>query len=343
MKLSEFDYELPPERIAQQPPQERAAARMLWLHRSSGALEDRHFRELPQLLQSGDLLVANDSRVFPARLVGERAGGGRIEALLLEEMAPGEWAALTRPAGKLPVGTRLRFTAGLTAEVVGQGERGERRLRFAGVDNLENWLEAHGHVPLPPYIRRPDAALDRERYQTVYARPSGSAAAPTAGLHFTPRVLAALAGRGIGWITVSLHVGLGTFQPVVSEDIEQHSMHRERFEVKAAAADALNQARARGGRIVAVGTTAARVLESIAPPGDQPFRAASGETAIYLYPGGRGFRVVDAMLTNFHAPRTTLLMMIAALAGLLAVRHAYQHALAQGYRFLSYGDCMLIL
>ncbi|MGH9466099.1 MAG: tRNA preQ1(34) S-adenosylmethionine ribosyltransferase-isomerase QueA [Terriglobales bacterium] len=341
VKLSEFDYELPPDRIAQQPPEARDAARMLWLHRETGAVEDRRFRELPDLLAPGDLLVANDSRVFPARLLGERAGGGKVEILLLEELAPGEWTALARPGRKVTVGTVLRFGPDQIATISGTGARGERHLRFAG-ENFAPWLEANGHVPLPPYIRRPDAAPDRERYQTIYARQPGSAAAPTAGLHFTPRVLERLTARGIAWTTVSLHVGLGTFQPVVSEDIERHAMHQERFAVSEAAAAALNRARAEGRRIVAVGTTAARVLETIAPAAGRPFVAAAGETGIYLYPG-RPFRAVDAMLTNFHAPKTTLLMMIAAFAGMEPLRHAYQHALAGGYRFLSYGDCMLIL
>jgi S-adenosylmethionine:tRNA ribosyltransferase-isomerase len=340
--LSEFDYELPPERIAQAPLAERDAARMLRLDRKTGALEDRQFLELPELLTPGDLLVANESRVFPARLLGERAGGGAIEALLLQEAAPGEWQALVRPGGKLPLGARLRFPPGLEAEITAVGARGERRLRFHGAANLAAWIEQHGHVPLPPYIRRPDDTVDRERYQTVYAQPTGSAAAPTAGLHFTPRVLEHLRARGIQWTTVCLHVGLGTFQPVTSDNIEQHPMHSERYSVGAEAAAALNRARAAGRRIVAVGTTAARVLETIAPAPGGEFLESQGETSIYLYPG-REFHAVDALLTNFHAPRTTLLMMIAAFAGLEPVRRAYQHALAHGYRFLSYGDCMLIL
>ncbi|HEY8054510.1 MAG TPA: tRNA preQ1(34) S-adenosylmethionine ribosyltransferase-isomerase QueA, partial [Terriglobales bacterium] len=342
VRLSDFDYPLPAERIAQAPLPERDAARMLRLGRHSGAIEDHQFRELPDLLSPGDLLVANESRVFPARLLGEREGGGAVEALLLAEVAPLEWQALVRPGAKVRPGSRLRFDPGLEAEVVAEGERGERRLRFAGVSDLPAWIERHGHVPLPPYIRRPDEALDRERYQTVYAHPSGSAAAPTAGLHFTPRVLARLQERGIAWTTVCLHVGLGTFQPVTSELIEEHPMHTERYSVTAGAAAELNRARAAGGKIVAVGTTAARVLETVAPGPGGEFVETQGATSIYLYPG-REFRAVDALLTNFHAPRTTLLIMIAAFAGLDHVRHAYQHALDHGYRFLSYGDCMLIL
>lgn len=343
MRLSEFDYELPPERIAQQPPVERDAARMLVLHRADGHLEDRQFRELPELLAPGDLLVANDSRVFPARLLGQRASGGKVEVLLLEPQGGNEWTALVHPGARLDVGARFSFAEGLTAEIVARGTRGERRLRFSGVEKLSAWLEAHGHVPLPPYIRRPDEAMDRERYQTIYAHEPGSAAAPTAGLHFTPRVQEALRERGIRWTAVRLHVGLGTFQPVVSEEIEQHPMHTERFAVSEEAAAALNRARAEGKRIVAIGTTAARVLETVAPEPGEAFRAQNGATGIYIYPGGRPFRAVDALLTNFHAPRTTLLMMIAAFAGTDPVRAAYQHALASGYRFLSYGDCMLML
>ncbi|MGH9486349.1 MAG: tRNA preQ1(34) S-adenosylmethionine ribosyltransferase-isomerase QueA [Terriglobales bacterium] len=342
MQLSEFDYELPPERIAQQPPAERDAARMLVLRRTDGDLEDRQFRDLPELLAPGDLLVANESRVFPARLLGQRADGGKAEILLLEEVGAEEWTALTRPAGKLAPGTKLAFAAGLRAEVVGRSERGERRLRFSGVPSLAAWLEIHGHVPLPPYIRRPDAAADHERYQTIYARATGSAAAPTAGLHFSARVLERLKACGMAWTTISLHVGLGTFQPVTSETIEQHPMHHERYAVSAAAAAALNRARSRGKRIIGVGTTAARVLETIAPDAGSQFAPSSGATGIYIYPG-YSFRALDGLLTNFHAPKTTLLMMIAALAGLDRVRHAYRHALQNGYRFLSYGDCMLIL
>lgn len=340
MQLSEFDYELPPERIAQQPLAQRDASRMLWLHRDSGACEDREFRELPDTLEPGDLLVANDSRVFPARLLGRRAGGGegQVEVLLLAEHAPGEWDALARPGRKLGVGTRVIFAPGFEAAVTGRGERGERRLRFEWDGDFAELLQRHGHMPLPPYIRRGDQVEDRERYQTVYAQPVGSAAAPTAGLHFTPAILDRLAKRGIEWTTVSLHVGLGTFQSVESEQIEDHAMHREWYQVGPAAAAAVTRARREGRRVVAVGTTAARVLESIAPG----FASGSGETGIYLYPGGPGFRAVDAMITNFHAPRTTLLMMISAFAGIGPVRQAYQHALVGGYRFLSYGDCMLI-
>ena len=348
MHLSEFDYELPAARIAQHPLAERDASRMLWLHRASDACEDRMFAELPELLLPGDLLVANDSRVFPARLLGRLAGGAAVEVLLLQQPSQAEpevWEAMARPGRKLPPGARIEFAPGFTAEVVGAGARGARRLRLASStpsdSGLAEAIERHGHVPLPPYIRRGDQPGDRERYQTVYAQAPGSAAAPTAGLHFTPQMLERLAARGIEWTTVSLHVGLGTFQPVESEQIEDHPIHRERFAVSAEAAAALTRARRERRRIVAVGTTAARVLETVAPATGADFAPAAGETALFLYPG-RSFQVVEALLTNFHAPRSSLLMMIAACAGLAPVQRAYQHALAQGYRFLSYGDCMFI-
>ncbi len=349
MRLSDFDYELPPGRIAQHPLAERDASRMLVLDRATGGLDDRAVRDLPALLDPGDLLVANDSRVLPARLHGRRVGGeGAVEALLLEPEAgqgsepdAATWKALVRPARKLPLGARLVFAPGFEAEVVALGERGERTLRLHAAGGVAAALERHGRMPLPPYIHRPDDAQDRERYQTIYARVSGSAAAPTAGLHFTPELLARLAARGVGWTTVRLHVGLGTFQPVEVDDIEAHPMHAERYALSADAAAALTRARAAGRRIVAVGTTAARVLETAAPEPGGAFAAQSGETRIFLYPG-RPFRAVNALLTNFHAPRTTLLMMIAAFAGLDPVRRAYAHALESGYRFLSYGDCMLI-
>jgi len=351
MHLDEFDYDLPADLIAQQPLAQRDGSRMLRLDRRTGAIEDRRFTELPEMLRPGDLLVGNDSRVFPARLAGRRvshAAGAAVEVLLLAQIEPGVWDALARPGRKLPVGERLAFPEGVSAEVIARGAHGERRLRFeAGNDfeaiNFDAWLERHGHVPLPPYIRRGmEMPGDRERYQTVYARArpdGGSAAAPTAGLHFTPEVLARLAARGIGWATVSLHVGLGTFQPVTSERIEDHPMHSEHYAISGAAAALINAARREGRRIVAVGTTAIRVLETAGSTGK--VAAGAGESRLFLYPGSR-FHMVDALLTNFHAPRTTLLMLIAAFAGLEPVRGAYQHAVADRYRFLSYGDCMLI-
>ncbi|HXE31223.1 MAG TPA: tRNA preQ1(34) S-adenosylmethionine ribosyltransferase-isomerase QueA, partial [Terriglobales bacterium] len=267
MKLTEFDYELPPERIAQRPPEERDASRLLWLHRQSGEVEDRQFRELPELLVPGDLLVANDSRVFPARLLGQRVGGGqgKVEVLLLREVELGVWDVLARPGRKLPLGELVIFEGGLRAEVVGMGSRGERQFRFEVQGEFAAAVERHGHVPLPPYIRREDQVEDRARYQTVYAKAVGSAAAPTAGLHFSERVLEKLAERGIEWATVSLHVGLGTFQAVESEEIEDHPMHSEAYTLGPEAAVSILQARSEGRRVIAVGTTAARVLETAAP------------------------------------------------------------------------------
>lgn len=344
MHLNDFDYELPEDLIAQHPLAERDASRLLRLDRHTGAVEDRTFRELPELLRPTDLLVANDSRVFPARLAARRASGAAVELLLLAEIESGVWDTLARPGRKLPVGERLELDEGITAEIIARGERGQRRVRFEGASDFKAWLDGHGQVPLPPYIHRPQPAPeDRERYQTVYAqaRPDGgSAAAPTAGLHFTPAILDRLKARGIEWTTVSLHVGLGTFQPVTSERIEDHPMHSEHYAVNAAAAAAINRARRAGRRVVAVGTTAVRVLET-AGAGGGDLAAGAGESRLFLYPG-RPFHVVNALITNFHAPRTTLLMLLAAFAGLEHVRHAYEHAVAERYRFLSYGDCMLV-
>lgn len=370
MRLADFDYELPAERIAQQPPAERDAARMLHLRRRDGSLEDRWFRELPELLREGDLLVVNDSRVLPARLYGRRLGvraqpapsprnpaaahylRGRVEVLLLSELEPGVWEALVHPSRRLRLGERLVFDAAgqadgaeaVEAEVIDRGERGHRRLRFHWEGDFRARLERLGHVPLPPYIRRPDAASDRERYQTIFAQADGalpSAAAPTAGLHFSPATLERLRARGIRLAPVTLAVGLGTFQPVQVDDIRRHPMHAERYAVGEETAEALNRTRREGGRIIAAGTTAARTLETIAPEPGGAFRAGAGETRLFLHPGCT-FRAIDGLVTNFHAPRTSLLMLVAAFAGTDAVRRAYRHALDSGYRFLSYGDCMLI-
>lgn len=337
MRLEEFDYELPPERIAQQPLAERGASRLLCLEQASGHLTDRRFAELPELLRPGDLLVANDSRVFPARLHGHIATGAAVEVLLLRRTGATEWQVLVRPGRKLAAGAQIEFAPDLKAEITARGTGGERQLSFTATGDLEGALQRLGHVPLPPYIRRPDAAPDRERYQTVYAREGESAAAPTAGLHFTQPLLEALAARGVEWTTVRLDVSLGTFQPVSSEVIEDHRMHRERYWVGEAAAESIRAARRERRRVIAVGTTAARVLETIAPG----FAPGAGETGIFLHPGSQ-FQAVDAMITNFHAPRTTLLMMIAAFASLEQIRQAYAHALEHGYRFLSYGDAMFI-
>ena len=359
-RVADFDFHLPEELIAQQPPLERDAARMLVLDRATGAFADSHFRELPEMLGPGDLLVLNDSRVIPARLFATRAGAssqkqlpsGRVEVLLTQQLGPQEWNALVRPGRKVQVGERLFFAEHedapplLEAEVVERGEFGERTLRFMPPGSLpENFfaaLDAIGHMPLPPYIHRDDAASDRERYQTVFAAERGSAAAPTAGLHFTPAVLEAIRARGVEIAHVTLHVGLGTFQPVRVETLDEISLHSEHYTLPAATADALNRARSEGRRIIAAGTTTVRTLEHCAlAAADDPLAPHSGETSIFIRPG-HSFRLVDALLTNFHLPQSTLLMLVSAFAGREHVLAAYAHAVGQHYRFFSYGDCMFI-
>jgi len=354
VRVDDFDYDLPAERIAQRPAAERDGARMLCMARVSGTLQDAWFRELPERLRSGDLLVVNESRVLPARLWGRRPGdppaARPIEVLLSQPLAAGTWRALVRPARRLPLGTAVIFPAegetALRAEVVGAGAFGERDLRFEGDDEIGPILERIGHVPLPPYIHRPragaDDPADRARYQTVYARAYGSVAAPTAGMHFTPAILDALAAKGVERVAVNLAVGLGTFQPVRTDEVEAHRMHSETYEIPANTAAAVERARREKRRVVAVGTTALRALEAAAKRGQGEVIAGAGETALFLYPG-REIHIVNGLLTNFHVPRSTLLMLVAAFAGREAILHAYQHAVAERYRFLSYGDCMLIL
>ncbi|HEY2705871.1 MAG TPA: tRNA preQ1(34) S-adenosylmethionine ribosyltransferase-isomerase QueA [Candidatus Dormibacteraeota bacterium] len=335
-----FDYPLAPERIAQRPLAERDASRLLHLP-LQGPPEDRGFRELPALLRRGDLLVVNDTRVRAARLAARRPGGGAAELLVLHPLAEGGYACLVRPARRLPEGTRLTIRPRLEAVMGGRvpGHPGARsvRLEAAGGD-VDAAIEAAGRVPLPPYIR---ATLDDPgRYQTVYAAGGpASAAAPTAGLHFTPAVLAALDAAGVERTQVRLEVGLATFAPIRHERVDEHPMHEERYALPAAAAAAVAAARARGGRVIAVGTTAVRVLESRAHD-DGTVEAGEGTTRLYLRPGVP-VRVVDGLLTNFHQPRSSLLVLLAALIGTERWRAAYDHALGAGYRFLSFGDCML--
>jgi len=360
--VSAFDYELPPELIAREPLPERSASRMLRLGRDRETCEDRQFRELPELLRPDDLLVLNNTRVLPARLFGRRHGlralplsprnpasrnylQGRVEVLLTRQLSrePNEWETLVRPGRKIDVGEKIVFgDRELEAEVVARGEFGERRLRFAPAPDFLAAVERLGHVPLPPYLGRPDRATDRERYQTVYAREPGSAAAPTAGLHFTPEVLERLRTRGIEIAEITLHVGLGTFQPVHGERVEEHAMHRESYFISAETAGQLNRARASGRRIVAVGTTTVRNLEyAVAQSEAGGFTGGAGEADLFIYPGFR-FRAVGALLTNFHLPRSTLLMLVCAFAGKERVLAAYAHAVRERYRFYSYGDCMLL-
>jgi S-adenosylmethionine:tRNA ribosyltransferase-isomerase len=355
--VSDFDYQLPDELIAQEPLEDRGASRMLVVERASGKLLDRAFSDLPELLRRGDVLVVNNSRVIRARLFGRRAGvraqpisprnpaaasflTGKAEVLLTKQADADTWEALVHPGRKIGMGERLLFEEGLEAEVVGRGTFGERTLRFRGRGDFFAQLERAGHVPLPPYIRRADRPADAARYQTVYARPAGSAAAPTAGLHFTPQMLERLRAGGVELAEITLHVGLGTFQPVRVEEVERHRMHAERYEIPAEAAATVKRALEEGRRVVAVGTTTVRTLEhAVVTPALQP---GSGETALFIYPGFR-FRVVGAMLTNFHLPRSTLLMLVCAFGGRDLVLRAYGHAVEQRYRFYSYGDCMLVV
>jgi S-adenosylmethionine:tRNA ribosyltransferase-isomerase len=386
--VSDFDFYLPEELIAQEALADRSGSRLLHLSRSAGSFEDRQFTDFPSLLRPGDLLVLNSSRVFPARLYGRRAGlraqpvsprnpaskdflHGRVEVLLTRQVGPLEWQALVRPGRKIGVGEKIFFsasdsaksgssgcepgdsalesTAELTAEVIGRGEFGERTLRFDPVPDFFRVVEKLGHVPLPPYIAREDRRDDRERYQTVYARPesTGSVAAPTAGLHFTPQILADIRQRGIEIAELTLHVGLGTFQPVHVENVEEHKLHRESFSISESAAAQINRALAEKRRVVAVGTTTVRTLEFAARQVDTErgaiprVSARSGEADVFIYPGFE-FRVVSALLTNFHLPKSTLLMLVSAFAGRENVLRAYAHAVSEKYRFFSYGDCMFV-
>lgn len=350
MDLADFDYHLPPDRIAQRPLDDRAASRMLVVDREAQRWEDRTFREFPEFLGPGDCLVLNDSKVIPSRLYGRRQGvkslpvgrhnpkrwqnlSGRVEVFLLQPLSADAltWEALVRPGRKMRVGEVIHIGPGLDAEIVGRGEFGERTVRFRCEGDIYARLDALGHVPLPPYIRRPDTPEDRRRYQTVFARERGSVAAPTAGLHFTPEILERCRGRGADVAYVTLHVGLGTFQPLHTHAVEEATLHSEAFHIPPEAAVRIRSA----GRVVAVGTTSVRVLEAAA-------RGDSGETDIFIYPGFI-FRVTGAMLTNFHLPRSSLLLLVCAFGGTELILEAYRHAVASGYRFYSYGDCMLVL
>ncbi len=363
MLLSDFNYHLPEELIAQEPLGDRAASRMLHLNRATGRFEDCAFKDFPELLRADDLVVLNNTRVFSARLYGRRIGAkaqpvspknpaardflrGRIEVLLTRQVSdePNEWECLVRPGRKIGIGERLFFGEKdeLKADVVARGSFGERRIRFASVPDFFSVIERIGHVPLPPYIDREDRPEDRERYQTVYAQERGSVAAPTAGLHFTPEVLARMAERGIETTEITLHVGLGTFQPVRVENVEQHKLHREWCSISPPAATRINAAIAAGRRVIAVGTTTVRTLEfSARRSANAKLTAGSGEADLFIYPGYQ-FRVVGALLTNFHLPQSTLLMLVCAFGGREQILETYKHAVAQKYRFYSYGDCMFV-
>ncbi|MCZ6489216.1 MAG: S-adenosylmethionine:tRNA ribosyltransferase-isomerase [Acidobacteria bacterium] len=400
MRLEDFNYRLPSELVAQQPAPRRDDARMLVVDRAAGRFEDAQFRQLPEFLEQGDLVALNNSRVVPARLYGQRKGLGSqpvgrrnprlsehlsasIEVLLARQLDKCTWEALVRPGRKVRTGEKLIFTGTssgrkakgqkgqqaepvLEAEVIGRGEYGLRTLRFTDVISpgisLLGMLEKIGHVPLPPYIRRPDQKkgarkdarpnekpdekpnekMDKLRYQTVYARPPGSVAAPTAGLHFTEQTLGELEKRGIERVEITLHVGLGTFQPIHTSEIEKHRMHPETFSVTPQAAARLNRALEQKRRVIAVGTTTVRTLEHLAAQHNGRIEPGSGETRLFILPGYE-FRVAGGLLTNFHLPGTTLLMLVAAFAGRALILAAYEHAVRERYRFYSYGDCMLIL
>jgi len=366
--VSEFNYHLPDELIAKQPLADRASARMLHLDRASNHLHDATFREFPGLLRPDDLLVLNNTRVLLARLYGHRSGSraqhvshfnpaarqflrGQVEVLLTRQISvePNVWESLVHPGRKLGVGERLYFgrdatqqSHELAAEIVARGEFGERHLRFDPVADFFAVLNLIGHVPLPPYIDRPDTPQDRELYQTVYAKPLGSVAAPTAGLHFTPEILDSIRTRSIEIAEVTLHVGLGTFQPIRVEVVEEHKIHREWYSISREAAEKIQCARGAGRRIVAVGTTTVRTLEFAARQApDGSITAQPGEADIFIYPGFE-FRVVGALLTNFHLPKSTLIMLVSAFAGRERTLAAYAHAVRERYRFYSYGDCMFI-
>src|SRR5713101_5842280 len=364
MRVDELNYHLPPEQIAQRPLERRDASRLLLLNRSSGAIKDRLFAEFPDLLTGNELLVLNNARVIPARLFGRRAGlhsqkpsrstraehlTGKVEVLLTRPVGADSWEALVRPGRKMHLGERVFFGQGeLEGEVTARGEFGLRTLRFVSHDQrtVSEHLERLGHVPLPPYIDRADETADRERYQTVFAKRPGAVAAPTAGLHFSLEILEKIRKRGVELCELTLDVGLGTFQPVHSETLEDHVMHSESYEIPAEAADQINGAHAAGRPILAIGTTVVRALEDAALRAAETgstsiVPAGPAEAKLFIIPGFQ-FRVVDSLLSNFHLPRSTLLALICAFAGRERVLTAYEHAVAAGYRFYSYGDCMLI-
>jgi S-adenosylmethionine:tRNA ribosyltransferase-isomerase len=366
VRVTDFHFDLPEELIAQSPPPVRGTSRMLTLDHAADEYRDNFFRNLPDLLHPGDLLILNDSRVIPARLYATRARTqqtqqaspdptGRIEVLLTEQLAPNEWIALVRPSRKVQPGERLLFhhenNLVLEAEVTAAAEFGERTLCFVPTPDFLSILNKIGHMPLPPYIHRDDTEQDRDRYQTVFSHEPGSAAAPTAGLHFTPEILDSIRAKGVGVETITLHVGLGTFQPVRAEKLEDIHLHAEHYTLPAATADAINKALREGRRIIAAGTTTTRTLEHCAhlastdpfePHSGLRLHPHSGSTSIFISPGHK-FRVISGLLTNFHLPQSTLLMLVSAFAGREAVLAAYAHAIRERYRFFSYGDCMLIL
>jgi S-adenosylmethionine:tRNA ribosyltransferase-isomerase len=360
LTTSSFDYDLPPGLIASHPAAERDASRLLIVRRDRDTFEHRTFRDIVELIDAGDILVLNETRVFPARLLGTRAGGGAAEIVLLHPAAtdsappdqadaelhmhdvwPNEWTALVRPGARLRAGRAVRIADDLTVEILDVLADGTRRVRLRTTTDARSAIERHGRTPLPPYIERAAEPADVERYQTVYARSEGSVAAPTAGLHFTPALLAALRERGVQVAKVVLHVGVGTFRPVEAEDPAEHPMHEEWYEVREGEAQRMNEVRRSGGRLWAVGTTVTRTLESAADE-TGTIHSGSGRTRLFIRPGYR-FRAIDALITNFHLPRSTLLMLVSAFAGYARTRAAYEEAIRERYRFYSYGDAMAII
>jgi S-adenosylmethionine:tRNA ribosyltransferase-isomerase len=339
-RTSHYDFDLPEDRIAQQPTERRGESRLMVVNRSTGEISHRRFDDLAEIIPSGDALVLNTTRVFRARLLGVRDNGATAEVLLLRQIADDEWEAMVHPGGKLKPGRIVRITDDFTVEIVSTTERRTRVVRLRSSSPIATAIEKHGHVPLPPYITRADQAADAERYQTVYARESGSVAAPTAGLHFTPELLERLAYKGVIRADVVLHVGAGTFKPVDTEHPADHVMHEESYTLPLPTAEILNEARKRGGKIWAVGTTSVRTLES-AIDADGIFREKSADTRIFIRPPYE-FRAVDRLITNFHLPRSTLIMLVAAFAGYDLTMRAYREAIDNGYRMYSYGDAMCI-
>jgi S-adenosylmethionine:tRNA ribosyltransferase-isomerase len=342
MKVEMFDFHLPEELIAQTPLEDRTSSRLMVLNKENGALQHETFKNLPEYLNPGDCLVLNDTRVLPARLFGAKEGtGAKIEVLLLKQQEGDVWETLIKPAKRVKEGTRIEFGNGLLSAVcTGTEEQGGRLLKFDYEGIFYEVLEQLGEMPLPPYIK--EQLDDRERYQTVYAKERGSAAAPTAGLHFTEELLDEIRGKGVHIAFITLHVGLGTFRPVSVEDIQEHSMHAEYYQVTEGTARLLNEVRENGGRIITVGTTSTRTLETIADANEGRFEPGSGWTSIFIYPGYE-FKAIDGMVTNFHLPKSTLIMLISALAGRENVLNAYNEAVKERYRFFSFGDAMLII
>ncbi len=339
-KRSSYYYDLPEELIAQYPLQERSSSRLLVLNKQSGQIHHEHFTDIVDHFKKGDLLVVNSTKVIPARLVGKRETGGKIEVFLLNHIVNDTWRCLVKPGRKCPIGTTIRITDNFTGTVIDTSTEGSRLVKFNYLGNFWSALSEAGHIPLPPYIKREAEKADSITYQTIYAKIKGSVAAPTAGLHFTEEVLQALRDKSVEIAEVVLHVGLGTFRPVKTENIEDHKMHSEYCSISKETATAINKAKAEGRRIIAVGTTSTRVLESFAK--DNEVESGNKWTDIFIYPGKK-FRIVDAMITNFHMPESTLIMMISAFSGYENTMNAYKIAVAEKYRFFSYGDAMLII